>query len=75
MCVDGQVATVTECKSRYFSPSYSLLSLSFNSYVTIFRPTTRQKPSPLNTIELQKRASRFFKMGSEETMKVKLFIH
>lgn len=34
------------------------------------RPTPRLRPTPLNTIELQKRASRFFRMGSDETMKV-----
>lgn len=34
------------------------------------RPTTRQRPTPLNTIELQKRASRFLRMGSEKTMHV-----
>ena len=34
------------------------------------RPTTRQRPVPLNTIELQKRASIFFKMGSDKTMLV-----
>jgi DNA topoisomerase III len=28
-------------------------------------------PYPLNTIELQKRASRYFRMSSEHTMKVK----
>lgn len=34
------------------------------------RPTSRQRPCPLNTIELQKRASNFFKMGSDRTMQV-----
>jgi hypothetical protein len=34
------------------------------------RPTTRQRPCPLNTIELQKRASNFFRMGSDRTMAV-----
>ena len=34
------------------------------------RPTTRQRPCPLNTIELQKRASIFLRMGSDRTMQV-----
>lgn len=34
------------------------------------RPTSRTRPCPLNTIELQKRASRFLHMSSETTMKV-----
>jgi len=34
------------------------------------RPTTRARPCPLNTIELQKRASRFLRMSSDTTMKV-----
>ena len=34
------------------------------------RPTSRQRPCPLNTIELQKRASNFFRMGSDRTMQV-----
>lgn len=33
-------------------------------------PTSRFKPLPLNTIELQKRASRFLSMSSEHTMKI-----
>lgn len=33
-------------------------------------PRTRQKPLPLATVELQKRASRYLKLSSEETMKV-----
>jgi DNA topoisomerase III len=36
------------------------------------RPATKQRPVPLNTIELQKRASRFLRMSSEETMAVKM---
>ena len=34
------------------------------------RPTTRVRPCPLNTVELQKRASRYLRMSSETTMKV-----
>ena len=34
------------------------------------KPTTRQRPCPLNTIELQKRATRFLKMSSDRTMAV-----
>jgi DNA topoisomerase-3 len=34
------------------------------------RPTSRSRPCPLNTIELQKRASRFLRMSSDTTMKV-----
>lgn len=34
------------------------------------RPTSRGRPCPLNTIELQKRASRFLRMSSDTTMKV-----
>lgn len=31
-------------------------------------------PHPLNTIELEKRASRYFRMSSEQTMKVSFVI-
>jgi DNA topoisomerase-3 len=34
------------------------------------RPTTRARPSPMNTIELQKRASRFLHMPSDRTMHI-----
>lgn len=34
------------------------------------RPTTKRRPNPMNTIEMQKRASRLFGMGSETTMKI-----
>lgn len=34
------------------------------------KPTSKSRPTPLNTIELTKRASRFLKMGSERTMAV-----
>lgn len=34
------------------------------------KPTSRWRPSPLNTIELTKRASRFLRMGSDRTMAV-----
>ena len=34
------------------------------------RPTSRARPCPLNTIELQKRASRFLRMSSDTTMLV-----
>ncbi len=34
------------------------------------KPTSKARPTPLNTIELTKRASRFLKMGSERTMAV-----
>ena len=38
----------------------------------IDRPTSRQKPVPLNTIELQKRCSRYFRLSSEKTMQVNI---
>lgn len=34
------------------------------------RPTSRIRPCPMNTIELQRRASRFLNMGSDRTMAV-----
>ncbi|KAK6923709.1 TOPRIM domain [Dillenia turbinata] len=34
------------------------------------RQTEKRPPHPLNTIELEKRASRYFRMSSEQTMKV-----
>lgn len=34
------------------------------------RPATRQRPVPLNTVELQMRASRFLHFGSEKTMQI-----
>ncbi len=34
------------------------------------RPTSRWRPVPLNTVELQKRASRFLRLSSERTMQV-----
>ena len=34
------------------------------------RPTSRMRPCPMNTIELQKRASRFLNMGSDRTMEI-----
>ena len=34
------------------------------------RPTTRIRPTPMNTIELQKRASRFLGLSSDRTMAV-----
>jgi DNA topoisomerase IA len=37
------------------------------------RPTSRFRPAPLNTIELQKRASKFLHMNSETTMKVYIY--
>lgn len=38
--------------------------------IIYYRPTSRYRPCPLNTIELQKRASMFLRMNSETTMKV-----
>lgn len=44
------------------------------STATVFEVTGREcrkfPPHPLNTVELQKRASRYFRMSSEQTMKV-----
>ena len=34
------------------------------------RPATRARPIPLATVELQKKASRYFHMGSDTTMKL-----
>jgi DNA topoisomerase-3 len=34
------------------------------------KPTTKRRPIPLNTVELQKRASRQFRLSSERTMQV-----
>eukprot|EP00606_Chrysophyceae_sp_TOSAG23-5_P001450 GSChrysophyteH2.ASY1.ANO1.1140.1 assembled CDS len=39
-------------------------------YETDERPTTRWRPVPLNTVELQKRSSRFLRISSEKTMQV-----
>jgi hypothetical protein len=39
----------------------------------VSRPTSRFRPAPLNTIELQKRASKFLHMNSETTMKVYIY--
>lgn len=36
----------------------------------VVRPTSRQRPVPLATVELQRRASRYFHMPGEVTMKV-----
>jgi DNA topoisomerase-3 len=38
--------------------------------VLVDSPTTRQRPLPLSTVELQKRAARFLHMSSETTMRV-----
>lgn len=34
------------------------------------RETLKRPPHPLSTIELEKRASRYFRMGAKQTMKV-----
>lgn len=34
------------------------------------RDTRKYPPHPLNTVELQKRASRYLRIGSEQVMKV-----
>eukprot|EP01038_Epipyxis_sp_PR26KG_P005415 gene5415-7503_t len=36
----------------------------------VTKPTVKQRPTPLNTIELQKRASRFLRMSSDRTMQI-----
>lgn len=51
-------------------------TLGFNIFNTFQVTKVRQQeklkypPYPLNTIELEKRASRYFRMSSEHTMKV-----
>lgn len=73
MCLEDPVARVVNINARYvfasslanrenfFSPTHLLLLGS---------DTSRSKPVPLATVELQKRASRFLHMASERTMAV-----
>lgn len=37
---------------------------------TDFKPTTKRRPVPLNTIELQKKASTYFRISSDRTMTI-----
>lgn len=78
MCVEDPMATVSHL---LMFPSCRLVSLmSLIDKKIIFQVTDvkhkeklKYPPYPLSTVELQKRASRFFRMSSEHTMKVKIW--
>lgn len=72
MCVQEPIATVS-VKAIMSSGSYYIKYTKFiHAQVTEVKQAEKLKypPYPLNTIELGKRASRYFRMSSEQTMKV-----
>lgn len=83
MCIQEPTATVSireaVTRSDYGNNGlYILVGLTFTIFfpvqVTMVRQQEKLKypPCPLSTIELEKRASRYFRMSSEHTMKVRL---
>lgn len=88
MCCDNiwdvHRGTNCNCKSSIKSVAWHMLNSGFlliihNYYnITIQVTNVRQQeklkypPHPLSTIELEKRASRYFRMSSEHTMKVSI---
>ncbi|CAM9767021.1 unnamed protein product, partial [Chrysoparadoxa australica] len=69
-------ATFNWCRQRLFDHAaclalYSLCCDDGQAVVTSVkaRMTSKRRPLPLSTVELQKRASRYFRMNSETTMK------
>ena len=53
----------------------SILVTCHTAFILITRRTLRHRPCPLNTVELQKRASRFLHLSSEQAMKVSHFVN
>ena len=77
MCVQEPTATVSDiemCILRSLKYLVKLAALYIFCCIQVTNVRKQEKlkypPHPLNTIELEKRASRYFRMSSEHTMKV-----
>lgn len=76
MCVQEPTATVSYTSNLLLGKCWTHSIVSLRVLITIQVTNVRQQeklkypPHPLNTIELEKRASRYFRMSSEQTMKV-----
>ncbi|KAM7273036.1 hypothetical protein ACFE04_027700 [Oxalis oulophora] len=77
MCVEEPIATVSQTLKLgflKFRATDSLNILANRVAIQVTKVLQQEKlkypPYPLNTIELEKRASRYFRMSSEKTMKV-----
>ncbi len=79
----GSLATAFEwARTRLFDEAacvvlYALVVEAQQARVTYVNaaPTTRARPLPLSTVELQKKASRYFRMDSDRCMKVPSVSH
>lgn len=78
MCVQESTATVSlfgdTCCILKINLLMLICSLAHDFYLQVTNVRHQEKPKyppyPLSTIELEKRASRYFRMSSEQTMKV-----
>ena len=67
---NGSDTTAQVLLNILFTPPPSLLISLLQVVECQSRPTSKAKPSPLNTIELQKEASRHFRLSSDRTMEI-----